>query len=103
MHAHSNVSDGTQAPAVLVAAAKAAGLDVLALTDHDSTAGWAEASAAAVREGIAPVPGIEISCTTRGGSRGVLRIVARGVRTCLLLGLSVGRRVRAAQYTYLGA
>lgn len=67
LHAHSNVSDGTQTPEVLVAAAKAAGIDVLALTDHDSTAGWAEASAAALRQGLALVPGMEISCKTREG------------------------------------
>jgi predicted metal-dependent phosphoesterase TrpH len=67
LHAHSNVSDGTQTPEVLVAAAKAAGIDVLALTDHDSTAGWAEASAAALRQGLALVPGMEISCKTHEG------------------------------------
>jgi predicted metal-dependent phosphoesterase TrpH len=41
LHAHSNVSDGTQAPAGVMESAAAAGLDVIALTDHDSTAGWA--------------------------------------------------------------
>nr|WP_218063204.1 PHP domain-containing protein [Arthrobacter sp. SDTb3-6] len=67
MHAHSNVSDGTQAPAGLVSAAAAAGLDVLALTDHDSTAGWAEALAAARGQGIGLVPGMEVSCKTSRG------------------------------------
>ncbi|WP_026555596.1 PHP domain-containing protein [Arthrobacter sp. 35W] len=67
LHAHSHVSDGTQTPAVLVAAAKNAGLDVLALTDHDSTSGWAEASLAAREQGIVLVPGMEISCKTREG------------------------------------
>ncbi|MGH3993563.1 MAG: PHP domain-containing protein, partial [Pseudonocardiaceae bacterium] len=43
LHAHSTASDGTDTPAELVTAAAAAGLDVVALTDHDTTAGWAEA------------------------------------------------------------
>jgi predicted metal-dependent phosphoesterase TrpH len=50
-----------------MAAAAAAGLDVVALTDHDSTDGWAEASRAAVESGIALVPGMEISCRTAEG------------------------------------
>ena len=49
LHTHSSASDGTDAPAQVVAAAAAAGLDVVALTDHDTTAGWAEAAAAARR------------------------------------------------------
>lgn len=67
LHAHSNVSDGTQAPAEVIASAAGAGLDVVALTDHDSTDGWAEASAAARENGVALVPGMEISCRTREG------------------------------------
>ena len=67
LHAHSNVSDGTEAPAAVMAAAAAAGLDVVALTDHDSTDGWAEASLAARKEGVALVPGMEISCRTHEG------------------------------------
>ena len=45
LHAHSDASDGTDTPAGLIAAAVAAGLDVLAITDHDTTGGWAEAAA----------------------------------------------------------
>jgi predicted metal-dependent phosphoesterase TrpH len=67
LHAHSNVSDGTQAPADVVAAAAEAGLDVLALTDHDSTDGWAEAARAAREHGVALVPGMEVSCRTAEG------------------------------------
>ncbi|MET3922338.1 PHP domain-containing protein [Arthrobacter sp. UYEF20] len=67
LHAHSNVSDGTQAPAEVMASAAAAGIDVVALTDHDSTAGWAEAGQAAREHGIALVPGMEISCRTSEG------------------------------------
>jgi predicted metal-dependent phosphoesterase TrpH len=68
LHTHSTASDGTEAPAGLVAAAVAAGLDVLAITDHDTTSGWDEAAAAARNLGIALVPGIEISCQHAGMS-----------------------------------
>ncbi|ASR34330.1 phosphatase [Prauserella marina] len=61
LHTHSNVSDGTDTPAELVAVAAEAGLDVLALTDHDTTAGWREA-AAALPKGLRLVPGAELSC-----------------------------------------
>jgi predicted metal-dependent phosphoesterase TrpH len=66
LHTHSVASDGTQAPAEVVASAVAAGLDVVALTDHDTTAGWVEAAGAARRLGIVLVPGMEISCSWRG-------------------------------------
>ncbi|WP_299952224.1 PHP domain-containing protein [uncultured Modestobacter sp.] len=61
LHTHSSVSDGTDSPADLVATAAAAGLDVVALTDHDTTAGWA-AAAAARPAGLTIVPGMELSC-----------------------------------------
>ncbi|SNR89515.1 hypothetical protein SAMN04488107_0496 [Geodermatophilus saharensis] len=61
LHTHSAVSDGTDTPAALVATAAAAGLDVVALTDHDTTAGWA-AAAAARPPGLTVVPGLELSC-----------------------------------------
>lgn len=67
LHAHSNVSDGTQAPGAVLASAAEAGLDVVALTDHDSTDGWAEAAVAAREHGVALVPGMEISCRTTEG------------------------------------
>ena len=66
LHTHSTASDGTQPPAAVVAEAAATGLDVVALTDHDTTAGWPEASAAALREGVQLVPGAEISCQVNG-------------------------------------
>jgi len=61
LHTHSSVSDGTESPADLVATATAAGLDVVALTDHDTTAGW-QAAAAARPAGLTVVPGMEMSC-----------------------------------------
>lgn len=67
LHTHSCVSDGTEPPADLVAAAVAAGLDAVALTDHDTTAGWAGAAAAAEAAGITLVPGMEVSCRSAEG------------------------------------
>jgi predicted metal-dependent phosphoesterase TrpH len=63
LHTHSSASDGTEPPATVVERALAVGLDTLALTDHDTTLGWAEATEAALRHGIALVPGIEVSCS----------------------------------------
>lgn len=61
LHTHSSVSDGTETPSQLVRAAVAAGLGTVALTDHDSTAGWTEASVAARSAGITLIPGMEFS------------------------------------------
>jgi 3',5'-nucleoside bisphosphate phosphatase len=62
LHTHSNRSDGTDPVPELVAHARAAGLDVLGLTDHDTADGWVEGRDAAEAEGIGFVPGIEVSC-----------------------------------------
>ena len=69
LHTHSRASDGTDSPGGLVRAAAAAGLDVLAVTDHDTSDGWAEATEAAHDTGVTLIPGMEIS--TRHGGRGV--------------------------------
>jgi predicted metal-dependent phosphoesterase TrpH len=67
LHAHSNASDGTDSPAELVRAAGKAGLDVVALTDHDTTRGWVEAEAALGQvAGLRLVRGAEISCAWDG-------------------------------------
>lgn len=66
LHSHSYLSDGTLAPAELVAQAAAAGVGVLALTDHDVTDGLDEAQTAAATHGIRLVPGVEISATWNG-------------------------------------
>jgi predicted metal-dependent phosphoesterase TrpH len=59
LHTHSNCSDGSLSPADLIRTAAAAGLTVLALTDHDTIAGNAEAAEAAMEAGIRFIPGIE--------------------------------------------
>ncbi|QEV20078.1 PHP domain-containing protein [Streptomyces alboniger] len=65
LHTHSTASDGTDTPAELVRNASAAGLDVVALTDHDTTRGHAEALAA-LPSGLTLVTGAELSCRLDG-------------------------------------
>lgn len=68
LHTHSARSDGTDAPADLVAQAAEAGVTTLGLTDHDTTSGWAEATEATQRHGVALVRGAELSTRHRGRS-----------------------------------
>lgn len=109
LHAHSTGSDGTDSPAGLVAAARAAGLDAIALTDHDTTAGWAEA-ATAVREaapggqggqsgqgGPVLVPGVEISCEREGRSIHLLGYLVDPAEPELAAELARARESRATR------
>ncbi|WP_022871896.1 PHP domain-containing protein [Nesterenkonia alba] len=68
LHTHSEVSDGTEPPAQVVAAAARAGLRGLALTDHDTTVGWEQARAAAREHGLLFIPGAEITTKTSAGT-----------------------------------
>ena len=68
LHTHSNVSDGTDTPAELVVAAHEAGLDVVALTDHDTFDGLDRAVAAGLTYGVEVVRGMELSCSRQGQS-----------------------------------
>jgi hypothetical protein len=72
LHTHSNASDGTFAPAEVVRLAKDGGLKALALTDHDTVDGLAEAVAAGPQYGVEVIPGVEISARFPGGSMHVL-------------------------------
>jgi len=76
LHSHSTASDGTLTPTQLIQRAHEAGVNVLALTDHDSTKGIAEAQQAASRCGLRLVPGAEISVTWNGRT---IHIVALGI------------------------
>jgi predicted metal-dependent phosphoesterase TrpH len=67
LHSHSTASDGTDPPAEVMRRARAAGLDVIALTDHDTLAGHDEARRA-LPPGLALVPGMELSCRLDGHS-----------------------------------
>lgn len=94
LHAHSTASDGTDTPAGLVAAAAGAGVEVLAITDHDSTAGWAAASAEARRAGVLLVPGAEITCRADGVSVHLLSYLHDPGHTGLAQVLAGSRSVR---------
>jgi predicted metal-dependent phosphoesterase TrpH len=61
LHLHSTISDGSEEPAHVVESAFAAGVRTMSLTDHDSTLGWEEATAACQRRGMTFIPGAELS------------------------------------------
>lgn len=73
LQSHSTRSDGALEPAAVVAAAAAAGVQLLALTDHDTLAGVAEALQAGREQGVSVVPAIEISSIDDGGKDGKAR------------------------------
>jgi hypothetical protein len=102
LHLHSTASDGRLSPAELVRHAAARGVRHLALTDHDTTAGLAEAAAEAAAAGVGFVPGIELSAGWRGRGIHVLGLVidpaAAGLRAGLerLGAVRLGRAERIA-------
>ena len=77
LHCHSTASDGTLSPTEVVELARRNGLTALALTDHDTVGGVAEAAAAAARLGLAFLPGIEISAEIP--APGTLHILGYGI------------------------
>ncbi len=90
LHTHSTASDGTMSPKDLVGRAKQADVSVLALTDHDSIEGIAEAKTEALRLGIELVPGVEISVSW---GPYVIHVVGLGVDPeCELLQRSLSRQ-----------
>ncbi len=100
LHTHSRASDGTQTPAELVTAARDAGLDVVALTDHDTTDGWDEAATAAREVGVALVRGTEVSARSRGVSVHLLSYLQDPAHPALAGELARARdsRVHRAQH-----
>jgi predicted metal-dependent phosphoesterase TrpH len=66
LHTHSTASDGTTSPAALMACARDARIDVVAITDHDTTGGWADA-VAALPSGLTLIRGAEFSCVHTDG------------------------------------
>jgi 3',5'-nucleoside bisphosphate phosphatase len=102
LHAHSHCSDGALAPSALVALAAQRGLAVLALTDHDTTAGCAEALDACRTAGIGFIPGAELTCGWRNQE---IHVVGLGLETgCVVLQeqLSVVRRRRLERIAAIG-
>ena len=72
LHCHSTASDGLRAPAEVVEVAAQAGLEAIALTDHDSTAGLAEAREAGRRLGVRVIGGCEFSVSAPWGEMHLL-------------------------------
>ena len=73
LHVHSSASDGTEPPAEVMRRAAQVGLDVVALTDHDTVAGHAEARRAldSLPRSLTLLPGMELSCRLGEDGRGV--------------------------------
>ncbi|MDR1237132.1 MAG: PHP domain-containing protein [Propionibacteriaceae bacterium] len=95
LHTHSEVSDGTDTPTQLVAAAAQAGLSTIALTDHDTFAGIAEALAAGSVYGVQVLAGVEISTELNGISVHLLGYGADPEEPGLAAALEQLRRSRA--------
>jgi predicted metal-dependent phosphoesterase TrpH len=95
LHCHTTFSDGTLTPAELVAAAIAAGVQALAITDHDTCAGW-DAAIAAAGDRLEIVPGLELSVVHNGRSLHILGFYPDRDRIDAPLALRLeGRRQRA--------
>jgi predicted metal-dependent phosphoesterase TrpH len=100
LHCHSTTSDGTLTPTELAARAKANGVELWALTDHDETRGLAEAMSAAATHGLAFTTGVEISVTFAQETLHIVGLAIDPAHPQLHLGLKTlraGRDQRAEQ------
>ncbi|HEX7642809.1 MAG TPA: 3',5'-nucleoside bisphosphate phosphatase [Burkholderiaceae bacterium] len=94
LHCHSNISDGTLKPAEVAARAKANGVELWALTDHDEVGGIAEARAAAEAADLPYVTGVEISVTWAGKTIHIVGLGVDETDAALLQGLARTRNGR---------
>lgn len=94
LHCHSNISDGVLTPAAVAARAKANGVDLWALTDHDELDGIPAARAAAAELGLDYVPGVEISITWAGQTVHIVGLQIDETNEQLALGLRATRSGR---------
>ena len=94
LHCHSSISDGTLTPEQVIARAKANGVDVISLTDHDEVRGIAQAREAAEQLGIRFVPGVEISITWSGETVHIVGLQIDEKNSSLLKGLAQTRSGR---------
>ena len=102
LHCHSSASDGLLGPGALVERAAANGVDVLALTDHDETAGLASARAEAASRGVKFIDGVEISVTWRGVTIHVVGLQIDPENATLNEGLEKLRSSRAQRAARIG-
>jgi hypothetical protein len=96
LHCHTTRSDGTLTPTALVAAAISAGVKALAITDHDTLAGWDEAEAAA-GEWLEIIPGVELSTVYNGRSLHILGFYPERAKLAPRLATRLAGRRRRAQ------
>lgn len=94
LHCHSNVSDGMLAPAEMAARAKANGVELWALTDHDEVGGIAEARRAADALGLRFVAGVEVSVTWANKTVHIVGLGIDETATALTAGLASVRSGR---------
>ncbi|MGQ4878492.1 PHP domain-containing protein [Billgrantia sp. LNSP4103-1] len=97
LHMHSTASDGALPPAEVVALCAARGVALMALTDHDTVAGVAEAGQAAGRLGVCLLPAAELSTRWQGVGIHVVGLLPQGARGELAAGLEAQARAREAR------
>lgn len=97
LHCHSTCSDGTLSPAALALRARGRGVDLWALTDHDDTAGLAEAADTAAAVGLRFVPGVEISVSVGDQTVHVIGLGIDAASPALADGLAQVRAGRDAR------
>jgi predicted metal-dependent phosphoesterase TrpH len=102
LHCHSTVSDGVLTPTELASRAKANGVDVWALTDHDEISGIAEARAAAAALDLRYIPGVEISVTWAGKTIHIVGLQIDENNAALVAGLASTRNGREARAREIG-
>jgi predicted metal-dependent phosphoesterase TrpH len=103
LHLHTTASDGRLAPRALVERVAAAGVTVMAVTDHDTTAACADVAAAASALGIEAVPGIEITAVEQGGDVHILGYFFDPADAALAAFLAVQRQRRVARVEAIAA
>lgn len=103
LHCHSTASDGLLSPDALAARAAGNGVEVLALTDHDETAGLARARAAAEAHGLRFVDGVEISVSWGGITVHVVGLQIDPRSAALRSGLEAVRSSRLRRAEKIGA
>jgi predicted metal-dependent phosphoesterase TrpH len=102
LHCHSTISDGVLTPSALAKRAKANGVDMWALTDHDEVGGIAEARAAASEIGLRFVPGVEISVTWANTTVHIVGLNIDETDAALIQGLANTRNGRQARAQEIG-
>jgi predicted metal-dependent phosphoesterase TrpH len=102
LHCHSTASDGVLSPRELVQRAKAHGVDVLALTDHDELSGQAEAAEAAQEVGLRLINGVEISVTWGNVTLHVVGLNVDPLDPVLVHGLARNRGGRTERARRIG-